>query len=132
MDPYPHGTKHLKGKEWVKAQLTIIGFVTLLLLIWLVHALLVGWYQYFFKAEGYLIKAGDIAEDLDNNNYKWWARDHCEAATKAALLNDPDELVLFTWRVHPLYLDNDILYIKSKNYSAKISKEKEKIYHAVQ
>lgn len=132
MDPYPHGTKHLKGKEWIIAQFHCAVFLLLLLTVWLIHVLFVGWYQYLFKAEGYLIKAHDITEDVEHNNHKWWNKHHCEAAFKATVLNDPDDLVLFTWRVHPLYLSNDILYIKSKGYSAKVFNEHEKIYHSVQ
>lgn len=129
MDPYPHGTKHLKGKEWWKAQGTIIGFLFQLTSLWLIHVLFLGWFSYLFRAKGYLIEARDIDEDLEENNSKWWNKYHCDAARKAAAMNDAKDLVMFTWRVHPFFLANDIMYIKSKGYSARIWNEREKIYH---
>ncbi len=129
MDPYPHGTKHLKGKEWWKAQGTIVLFMSVLTVIWLLHVLVMGWFSYFFMADGYIIRAGDIAEDVENRGTKWWNKYHCEAALKAATMNNPDDLVMFTWRTHPFFLDNDILYIQSKGYAARVWDEREKIYH---
>lgn len=127
MDPYPHGIKHLKGKEWLKAAATCWLFVIALTFIWLLHVLFYGWYAYCFKPKGYLIRVGDILDDLETNG-KWWNKHHDALARKVVKMNDPDEMALFTWRVHPYYMDNDILYVKSKGITARVHDEYEKIY----
>ncbi|ABY63186.1 hypothetical protein ST201phi2-1p361 [Pseudomonas phage 201phi2-1] len=129
MDPYPHGTAHLKGKDRWIAYWHITTFLAILMGAWLLHVLFFGWYYWLFKGKGYLIRASDIEEDLEVNNSKWWNKYDVAAAKKAAALNDPDSLVLFTWRVHPLFMATDMLYIQSKGYAARIWDEREKIYH---
>lgn len=99
-----------------------------MLFFWLTHILFIGWYRYLFCANGYLIKAKDIIEDVDSRNGKWWNKHHCEIAKKAVAFNDPDDLVMFTWRTHPFFLDNDILYVKSKGFHARAWDHREKIY----
>jgi len=129
MDPYPHGTGHLKGKDRWIAYWHITCFMTLLTGVWLSHVLIFGWYQYLFCARGYVIKSGSILEDLEiKPNYRWWNKHDCAAAKKAASLNHPEDYVIFTWRVHPFFLDSEFLYVSSKGYNARIFDEREKIY----
>lgn len=129
MDPYPHGIKHLKGWKWVEAVGTIGVIICALLFFWLIHVMFIGWFCYYFRPTGYLIRVGDIEEDMEIRGSRWWNKYHCELAHKVVKMNDPDELAMFTWRTHPFFLDNDILYVKSKGLRARVWDEREKIYH---
>lgn len=111
--------------ECKQAWLTFI-YIGLLFLFWVLHVTILGWFQYFFKPTSYVIKAGLILQDIDNHHDRfsevhqlWWNRYHCDAATKAAARNNPEDYVTFTLRVHPLFLDNEILYVHSKGYKAR-------------
>ena len=99
------------------------------------HVLVLGWFSYLFRPETYLIRAGDILEDLDESKQNhgkahrfWWNRYHCNAARKAARLNASDVIVRFTLRQHPLFLDNEILTVRSKGYNARWWDDREKDY----
>ena len=129
MGPYPHGTKHFKGKVWVKAAAASWLFVLAIIFAWLAHVLFYGWWAYYFKPKGYLIRVGDILEDLETNG-RWWNKHHDALARKVVKMNDPDRIAVFTWRVHPFFLDNDILYVKSKGITARVWDEREKIYRS--
>lgn len=137
MDPYPHGTKHLTGMEWVKAQLTIAYICALFLGIWLVWILFMGWFRYLFYPTSYIVRAGDIIADMQpdetrSNSFRrtsiWHDRYHCEGGQQAAALNDPDDMVMFVVREHPFFMDNEILYVKSPGYKARHFQDKVKVY----
>lgn len=110
-------------------------FLFMVLVCWLCHIFFFGWYSYLFRPDSYLIRAGDILEDIgkdhDSRSYGhkiWWHRDWCEAGRQAAILNDPDALVLFTVRTHPIFMDNEYLYVRSPKYKARWWDERVKIY----
>ncbi len=137
MDPYPHGTKHLKGMEWVKAQLTIAYICVFFIGVWLIWILFIGWFRYLFYPTSYAIRAGDIIEDMQPdvtrlNRFSWYSiwhdKYHCEGGHQAAALNKPDALVLFVVRDHPFFMDNEILYVKSAGYKARHFQDKVKVY----
>lgn len=110
------------------------GFCAMLLFFWLLHILIFGWFQYLFYPKSYVIKARYILEDLDNkpgdrpNHEFWWNRHNCNAAKKAAAMNEPESYVQFTERVHPFFLDSDIFYVRSKGYKARWIDADEKVY----
>lgn len=114
----------------LKANLDTLGFITLFLAYWLFFVLFQGWYWYLFKPETYLIRAGDILEDIEqSSNHKtkafrfWWSRINCNAARTAAVSNDVNAIVRFTLRVHPFYLDNEILTVRSKGFNTRVWKD---------
>ena len=123
--------QRLKGK--LKAAWFSFSFCGLLLMFWLIHVLVLGWFQYCFKPRMYVIKARHILDDVSHPNNVishdfWYSRHHCNAAKKAAAMNDPESYVRFIERVHPFFLDNDLFYVKSKGYKARWSNDKEKLY----
>lgn len=114
----------------LKANLDALGFITLFLACWLFFVLFQGWYWYLFKPETYLIRAGDILEDIEqSSNHKtkafrfWWSRINCNAARTAAASNDVNAIVRFTLRAHPFYLDNEILTVRSKGFNTRVWKD---------
>lgn len=124
----PWDAKRYRLKAKWDETLHSFTFCGLLLGIWLLHIFALGWFQYFFKPEGYLIKAKHILEDLDQPASRWWNKYHCDLARKAVEFNDPDDYVMFTWRKHPFFLDNEYLYVQSKGLRARVWDHREKIY----
>lgn len=111
-------------------------FIVMLFGYWTLHITFLGWFLYLFYPRMYIIRAGDISEDLEREptrgvDHPWWNRYDYAIADQAAAWNDPDELVMFTWRTHPIFLDNEFLYVKSKNFKARIWDHRTKIYRQV-
>lgn len=105
-------------------------FITMMLLFWLLHIVLLGWIQYLFYPKMYVIRVGDIVEDVNNSDSNiWWNRHDCATALKVAEINDPDSLATFTWRVHPFFLDNEYLYVNTQNWKGRVWDDRVKIYH---
>lgn len=130
-----HSYKFRYRLNQLKAGLQVPMFICMVMVFWLYHILFRGWYLYLFHPDNYLIRAGDILEDIgkdhDSRSYNhkiWWHRDWCDAGKQAAILNDPDALVLFTVRTHPIFLDNEYLYVSSPKYKARWWDERVKIY----
>lgn len=114
----------------LKANLDALGFITVFLTYWLFYVLFMGWYLYLFKPETYLIRAGDILEDIELSSSGktkahrfWWSRINCNAARTAVASNDINAIVRFTLRVHPFYLDNEILTVRSKGFNTRVWKD---------
>lgn len=129
----PWNTKWYRFKTKCKETWHSLAFCAILTLFWLLHVLIFGWFQYCFKPRMYIIKARYILDDIDHPKGAvahdfWWSRYHCEAAKKAAAMNEPESYVQFTERVHPFFLDSEIFYVKSKGYKARWINEKEKLY----
>lgn len=105
-------------------------FITMLLLFWLAHVLFFGWFNYLFNPKMYVIRAGLVNADMehDRKGTPWWNRHDCDAARYAAMVNDPDTLLTFVWRTHPLFLDNEYMYVNSPNWKARIWNERTKVY----
>ena len=127
------GTPWERTKNKIKVAWFSFSFCALLMLFWLLHVLFFGWFQYCFKPRMYIIKARDILEDITHKRNArqhdfWWSRYNCNAARKAAAMNDPESYVQFTERVHPFFLDSEIFYVKSKGYTARWINEEEKLY----
>lgn len=128
-----HYARQRRQARWLAAWHSW-SFCFILLGYWLLHILVLGWFSYLFKPETYLIRAGDILDDInaDRRNCKahhlWWNKYHCEAAHKAVTLNEPDAIVRFTLRQHPFFLDNEILSVRSKGYNARWWDDREKNY----
>ena len=111
------------------------SFIIMFMGYWLFYVLFIGWRHYLFKPSSYVIKAGDIVADIDNHSSPytrqhrlWWNKHNCAAACAAAIANESYDLVRFTERVHPLFLDQDILYVSSKGYKARYINDQVKLY----
>ena len=130
---YFTGTPKKRLKAKLQAAWFSFSFCSLFLLFWLLHVLVLGWFQYCFKPRMYVIKAGDILKDVEHPHGAvahdfWWSRHHVEAAKKAAAMNEPENYIRFIERTHPFYLDNDLFYVKSKGYKARWFQGTEKLY----
>lgn len=117
-------------KFLIKENFNAFCFCAIFLTYWIYFILFIGWRHYLFKPQTYLIRAGDILLDIENHNgpgHKahrfWWSRINCNAARDAAALNAPDTIVSFTLRTHPIFLDNEILTVRSKGYNQRVWKE---------
>lgn len=122
-------------KQAIKLWFSGMAFVGLLLAYWLLHVLFLGWFTYLFFPETYIIRSGDILEDLERDDAArgpahrlWWNKHNCAAARKAASLNAPDAIVRFTTRQHPWFLDNELLSVRSPGYNARWWDAREKDY----
>lgn len=105
--------------------LTALFFVSMLFGYWLVYILFLGWYGYLFKPKSYIIRAGDIMADLNSEkdtSGRWWERTECRAASQAAIACNPDDVVCFSWRPHPIFLDGEIMYVWSPRFKARVWK----------
>lgn len=130
---YPWDTRWYRFKNKCNHTWQNFAFCAVLMFFWLLHVLICGWFQYCFKPRMYIIKARDILEDITHKRNArqhdfWWSRYNCNAARKAAAMNDPESYVQFTERVHPFFLDSEIFYVKSKGYTARWINEDEKVY----
>lgn len=131
---YPWDTRWYRFKNKYYHIWQTFAFCALLMLFWLLHILIFGWFQYLFYPKSYVIKARYILEDVTNDPGKepnhpfWWTRGNCKAAKKAAAMNESESYVQFTERVHPFFLDTDIFYVRSKGYKARWINEEEKVY----
>lgn len=128
--------KNKRRKTWsmhwfeIKQNFSAIGFCLVFLSYWLFYMLFIGWRHYLFKPVTYLIVAGDILADIEASGAIgckahpfWWSRINCNAARDAASLNHSDAIVRFTLRPHPIFLDNEILTVRSHGYNRRIWKE---------
>lgn len=100
-------------------------FIFWLMLVWLIHVLFLGWFNYLFRPEAWIGKAKDIQEGYCAQA---WHKDHVKAAETAARVNNPEAIVRITTRMHPIFLDNEYVYIRSPKYNVRIWDERTKIY----
>ena len=132
-DNYGRNIKLEKFKGKLRAAWYSFGFCALFFTFWLLHVLILGWFQYLFMPKAYVIRSRHIPRDLtfekdiERHDF-WWGKYNIEAALKAHALNDLDDMIVFTERVHPFYLDNTFFYVKSKNYNARWLNEEEIFY----
>lgn len=125
-------------KHHLSSKLKVAHFLVMLFGYWLLHILLIGWISYLFFPKTYIIRAGNISEDLERSAFNnhlhqfWWNRFNCDAAVKAICLNDSNNIVRFTERTHPFFLDSTVFYVNSPGYRARWIDDKEKIYPTMQ
>lgn len=117
-------------KFLIKENFNVFCCCVIFLAYWLYFILFVGWREYLFKPVTYVICARDILLDIQQQQERgqkahrfWWSRINCNAARDAASLNEPDAIVKFTLRTHPIFLDNEILTVRSHGYNRRIWKE---------
>lgn len=117
--------------ERLKLKCHVPIFITMVLIIWIFHIFIHGWYCYFFKPNMYIIKVGNIISDMEDDRHgtPWWNRYDCAAARQVVMYNNKEDIATFTWRTHPFFLDQDILYISSPKYKARVNHKGTKVYH---
>lgn len=122
--------KKALAKHKRKTRIKEVQFFALLMGYWLLHILVLGWFKYLFCSRTYIIRAGDILKDVEGRgpNNPWWNTHEVAAASEAAMYNDEHAIIRFTWRTHPFFLDNEFMYVYSKNYKVRVWDHRKKIY----
>lgn len=118
-------------REKIYIKLHVPIFCTLIIFYWMLYILVIGWFSYLFFPKTYVIRAGLIKEDINKKDAvatPWWHRYECKAAKLASSLNNPNDIVRFTWRKHPIFLDNEFMYVKSKGYNVRVWNSRIKNY----
>lgn len=106
-------------RRWAKERAELwhtCVFISWLMLFWLGH-MATGWFRWLFCPKGWQGKVKDIDKGWEIHQYD---RDSQEAADKVRELNDPEAIVMFVRRIHPIFLDNDLLYVYSPKYKVRI------------
>lgn len=114
--------KYKRQKEWAETW-HACSFIFYLMLFWVGH-ILTGWYRYLFKPEGWVGRVDDMDSGWEVNQYD---NDSQYATGKVRDLNKGTDKVMFVRRIHPVFMDTDILYIRSPGYTARICNGVEKI-----
>lgn len=91
-------------------------FCSWLMLIWLGH-LITGWFRWLFFPKGWTGQLKDIESGWGIHQYD---NDSDLAITKLRENNKPEDKVMLVRRIHPIYLDTELLYVYSPKYKVRI------------
>lgn len=116
-------TKRRQRREWWAETYHSVVFISLLLGMWLLH-ILTGWFRWAFFPEGWKGKLSEAENGWGAHQYD---NDSDTALTTLKNLHDEDVEVMFVRRIHPFFLDNELLYVYSPNYKARLWDGEEKL-----